>query len=453
MIRFACSNCRRYISVDDRHADEKGKCPKCGNVVIVPKRSTIIAFHCENCGQKIKVPESYAGRKGKCPKCKDTVLIPSLEKESPERPGTPSVACPMCGEAIDLPPDSRGQLIECPECGGYVEISPEGVPAVSAESDASMPPTAEEDLYQEEPELPREPSGVDRRLILVISGVAVVVVVGLVILAAVLRSFGSKPVTSDSQPVQFRLDQVQDFAEQYMGLLGDGELDEADQFLSPGLAGDLDRPQVERLSSQIGRGTIIEMDCRRTYRKQAPEGERTFLWYDLGYEDGEQTVIVSVIQTEQALTIDGIAAQDHLGSEVSIGPNTFDALSRVVTTAARQTSRLPPARVFRALAIGFAIGTVFSATCLWIGMKVTNVEGTFVAMLGVAAISSLAGVAPAFIGLGPCARWLLSLIVMFALICKWTDADFWPDAIGMVLVASLVGIIASLFLGAFAVGV
>jgi hypothetical protein len=86
-------------------------------------------------------------------------------------------------------------------------------------------------------------------------------------------------------------------------------------------------------------------------------------------------------------------------------------------------------------------------------MKVTNVEGTFVAMLGVAAISWLASVVPAFIAPVPCVGPLLGLVVMFVLICKWTDAEFWPDAIGTVLVAWLMGVLGGMFLGTFATGV
>lgn len=33
-------------------------------------------FRCEKCGQKVRVPEEYAGRRGKCPKCGGVVVIP-----------------------------------------------------------------------------------------------------------------------------------------------------------------------------------------------------------------------------------------------------------------------------------------------------------------------------------------------------------------------------------------
>ncbi len=91
------------------------------------------------------------------------------------------------------------------------------------------------------------------------------------------------------------------------------------------------------------------------------------------------------------------------------------------------------------IVIGFLAGTVFSAVCLWAGMKLTKVDGTFLGMLLIAAISSLAGLIP-FVG------WLVSLIVMFVLISKWTDAEFWPDAVLMVIVADLVGVFGGVFL-------
>ena len=40
---------------------------------------SMVRFNCEHCGQKIRVPETIAGKKGKCPKCKNIVIIPKPE--------------------------------------------------------------------------------------------------------------------------------------------------------------------------------------------------------------------------------------------------------------------------------------------------------------------------------------------------------------------------------------
>lgn len=95
--------------------------------------------------------------------------------------------------------------------------------------------------------------------------------------------------------------------------------------------------------------------------------------------------------------------------------------------------------------VGLLIGTVFSAACLWAGMKLTKVDGTFVGMILIAAISSL-------VGLIPMVGWLVSLVVMFALISKWTDAEFWPDAVLMVIVANFVGIFGGMLLAGLIAG-
>ena len=39
----------------------------------------MIKFTCKNCGQRISVPEIYAGKKGKCPKCKELLFVPKIE--------------------------------------------------------------------------------------------------------------------------------------------------------------------------------------------------------------------------------------------------------------------------------------------------------------------------------------------------------------------------------------
>jgi len=60
-------------------------------------------------------------------------------------------------------------------------------------------------------------------------------------------------------------------------------------------------------------------------------------------------------------------------------------------------------------------------------------------MVIIAAVSSLTGLVPTVGG-------LISLIVMFVLICKWTDAPLWPDAVLMVAVAGLIGLLSSAYI-------
>jgi Tol biopolymer transport system component len=100
----------------------------------------------------------------------------------------------MCDETIQVPETSRGQTIECPACGSYIETTSGGGPSGSAASDSSIPSGTDEDQYEEESDVPEEGEGVDRRLMLVISGIAAVVVVGLIILVTVILPSGSRQV-------------------------------------------------------------------------------------------------------------------------------------------------------------------------------------------------------------------------------------------------------------------
>jgi DNA-directed RNA polymerase subunit RPC12/RpoP len=79
MIKFSCKNCAQQISVPEVHAGKRGKCPKCGRIVLVPDKSTIVSFRCKNCGHNINVSKMYAGKRSKCPKCGAIIVIPELE--------------------------------------------------------------------------------------------------------------------------------------------------------------------------------------------------------------------------------------------------------------------------------------------------------------------------------------------------------------------------------------
>ncbi|MCP4261440.1 MAG: hypothetical protein GY774_28650 [Planctomycetes bacterium] len=175
MIKFSCKNCGQKLNVEDKHSGKRVKCPKCGSLGIVPDSSDKIKFHCESCGQSIRAPQIHAGKKVRCPKCKNPIVIPSLKRES-------------VGSAVSGP---------------------------------SIPSETDEDLYEDESDLPEEGEGLDRSLILVICGGAALVVVGLIILFAVVLPSGSgrieetyapprqeavdvdsqsNPVASDTQP-------------------------------------------------------------------------------------------------------------------------------------------------------------------------------------------------------------------------------------------------------------
>ncbi|TKJ36460.1 MAG: hypothetical protein CEE38_11640 [Planctomycetes bacterium B3_Pla] len=194
MIRFCCTLCGEKISVQDQLSGKRIKCPKCSGICVVPNKSPQIKFHCESCGQSIRVPQVHTGKKGRCPKCKNIVVVPSLKAGMVDGSETVTIVCPMCNETMQAPEGSKEQFIECPGCSSYMEAPSGSVKARLAEPGLSIPAGADDGSYEDESDLPEEGAGVDRRLILAISGVAAVVVVGLIILVTVILSSGSGPV-------------------------------------------------------------------------------------------------------------------------------------------------------------------------------------------------------------------------------------------------------------------
>jgi len=187
VIKFACPKCGKHLRVDDKHAGKQGKCPGCREPLVVPNQATAIRFRCAGCGHRIKVPESYAGRRGRCPKCKEAVVVPAAKKEPAAEARTPAITCSMCGQTVSVPEGATDEFVECPECGSYLDPSSGEIVSPAREAILAGP---EEELHEEPSETTREPTGVNRRLLLIISAVAVIVVVGVIGLIVVLKSLG-----------------------------------------------------------------------------------------------------------------------------------------------------------------------------------------------------------------------------------------------------------------------
>jgi hypothetical protein len=105
----------------------------------------MIKFNCKSCGQKFSVPESHAGKKGKCPKCNNIIVIPKqAEHARPDKSRiTVTFAC------------SIGNLIECPHCSCYVEVPLEIIPA--EKTTAPVQPGKEDGVSEKALEAPQKP--------------------------------------------------------------------------------------------------------------------------------------------------------------------------------------------------------------------------------------------------------------------------------------------------------
>ena len=199
MIRFVCMLCHEKLSVQEQLSGKRIKCPKCGNACVIPAESPTIKFACQSCGKGIRVLQIHAGKEAKCPKCKSPVVVPSLTADPADGSETVTIACAMCGEHIKVPKGSKERFTECPECGSNIETSLRGEPVKAA---SSIRQDADEEQYDDESDLTEEDEGLDRRVIFVIAGVAMVVVAGLIILVTAILPSGSEPKEESVTPAQ-----------------------------------------------------------------------------------------------------------------------------------------------------------------------------------------------------------------------------------------------------------
>lgn len=287
MLRFACSHCHRVFAVANKHSGKKGTCPKCGHTLIVPEKSTILEMHCASCGRKIRVPDSSAGKQGKCPTCKSPVVVPSLNRR-------PDVA------------------------------------------DETVPDTREESAVPWQ-----APKRVDRQRIILISVVAVVLVMVLtsLLVLGTLRSRSAQAGAAAQGLTLPELDRIQAFAQRYLGLLENGELEAANQLHSPGFGPRGHGSFIGEFSRLLSRFQTIERDCTQACREPNPEGDCFFLWYEFRFDRREQALILSVIQIGQTLAIDGVVLLEPSGFSISAGPKSREAL-RAAAKAATERSRI-----------------------------------------------------------------------------------------------------------------
>lgn len=375
MISFTCSNCSRVISVDEKYSGRKGRCPKCKGIVVVPERSTVIVFNCESCGYKIKIPGKYGGKKGKCPKCHEPVIVPLLERDQAVAEKMVSVACQMCGQVIELPEHASEAFTECPSCGSYVETS---FGDAMVESRTSIQSPADEQQYEEESEEYEDSEGVDRRIITLAAYTAGGVVVALIILAVAFRFFGSRTQRQVAGTgvtlTRLELDEVKAFTERYIGLLENGEIDEALQLHSPGFG--QRKSEIEGYSEQIGITRTTGMNCTRTHCEPQLQEDHILLWYNLTYEGSRQSFIFSVIRIKQKLMIDGIATwrtsnrpfvSQLRGTQhpYSAGPKTQDTLRTAVIAEYEKAERFYSKFLFGFLIVLLVL-VIIQVVSMWI---------------------------------------------------------------------------------------
>ncbi|MDT8299902.1 MAG: hypothetical protein RQ760_00370 [Sedimentisphaerales bacterium] len=116
---------------------------------------SIIKFRCEKCGQKFSVHKNNAGKKGKCPKCKNIIVIPKVQTQSPPTSKTDSEESKINSKysAYDL------SLLVVPQKDETQELALS--PPETSESSDEYNQEPEEESTEETPALRRLPWFID----------------------------------------------------------------------------------------------------------------------------------------------------------------------------------------------------------------------------------------------------------------------------------------------------
>ncbi|MFZ9033333.1 MAG: rhomboid family intramembrane serine protease [Anaerohalosphaeraceae bacterium] len=133
-VRFKCPACNYQLSAKSDYVGKEGTC-KCGTALIVPGNSEKMKFACRHCSKGISVSNRHAGKKTRCPTCQGIITLPLLGM--PVEPiasdnikkstvsasaGMIKISCTMCSTDISTRNKAPGTIIECPDCGSFMEV-------------------------------------------------------------------------------------------------------------------------------------------------------------------------------------------------------------------------------------------------------------------------------------------------------------------------------------------
>jgi hypothetical protein len=156
-------------------------------------------------------------------------------------------------------------------------------------------------------------------------------VIGYMAVKSFMNSFTSTLDTIDESQAGANFDEVQQFTEDYITLLADGNIDAAIEKLSPEVKAITAKEQIESLAKLVGKSEIVNMESGPTHYEEGLRGNQYYLWYKLSYEEGTQVFIASVRQVDTGFRVDGIAAEGTLGQTEVIGQQSFIELSEMAT--------------------------------------------------------------------------------------------------------------------------
>lgn len=336
MILFKCENCGYEKEVSEKYSGKRVRCPKCKAEVRVPSpvggaglsAKTIIKFYCPSCNKKIGLGSEYAGKQVRCAACRHPLIVPGGPKPSGGPGRRDDVSVLRAGhESPDKGEEKWGDMEGMEE----LRMAEESAPSVEVEQPYKLKQVEDETVDRSATGRLIEPRGrpVQKKrnpLLIVAAGVAGV----LFILLVGWYFFGDRG--GDEKVVSY--DEVKVFAEEYIYLLSDERVDEAQQLLSLELQSNFDssKNQLTKLSKIIGTDEISELHCELVHFEEVSGIKYYYLLYKIIRVNKRRSIILHVAQDDFEMRVSGIAIDDFYGETAWLGLD-FGKLSDVVLSS------------------------------------------------------------------------------------------------------------------------
>lgn len=337
MIRFECQNCGQGFKVSDQYAGRQSKCPQCGSTVVVPKTAPqekaaaqpeMIKFRCPSCDQKIGLSKQYAGKTVRCAKCKNPLQVPSKPKPTEHPTSKPKHETEVLRAGREDAASQEGLWGDMEP----LRLAEENAPAVEMPQQAPAQPddfTAYNSAlrgggsYQDT--TAAAPKQTRPGLIIGLAcGAAVLVIVVMFIVSF----WGGIVLGQVDSP------EAEELVERFIYLLEENGFSEAKTLLKTDQRRDTQDQELERLAERMIAGKIEQLQCWQATEIDLYEGRRFLLSYRVNCADADSDVIISILDDDDSMRIEGVAAMSSLGESAAIGSRSYEQMRDNATALA-----------------------------------------------------------------------------------------------------------------------
>jgi DNA-directed RNA polymerase subunit RPC12/RpoP len=377
MIKFACTNCGHKMAALEKYAGKRVRCQKCKQPTLIPQISqttdtkkeeqkNIVKFRCPNCNQKIGVKAEYAGRKVRCAKCRTPIRIPS--PTAPKAPPTEKEPAAVLKAGSEQP--SEESWGDFGSDFDDVLAAEANAPSIELEKPLKLAPTEEtlgSDLSVDQTQYIQtqaiqSPKKKHTGIYIGIGAVAAVIIIGIVLVFMIPKS------PAEKQAEQLEIQQAQQFAEDYITILENKEIDKAAQLLNPELQSSLQKTKLDAFAQRVAKGPVSDIQPSKPYIEQEADRKLFYFWFTLKYTEMEwQYLILVVSKTDFDMHIEELALENPLTlSSVSLSPRSFDQLSELALTDEVDFFTSIFTGFFCGLFIVIAILAILTTISMWI---------------------------------------------------------------------------------------